>query len=636
MLVTSMFIVHVTPIVKSSLHKLSYFSPSELAVGTIVYVPLRNKEVPALVLATEDARTIKSILRTNLYETKKIREQSARSVLTAPFLRAAERTARHYATSTGSVVESFVPTAILTAADEGEIVAPKQESERHPAFEKLVLQLPRKERLEKYVHITRSNFAQKKSVFLCAPTIREARYIKEQCERGIEAYTYLIESSQSKKKQIETWNAILKEEHPVLVVGTPLFAGIPRNDFGHYILEHEMSSNYKHQKRPRADGRVLIEHLARETGCALVCAGTTVSLATHRSLQEGFATELEEHAKKLRSRASLYVVDSTTVREKARDKKHEFPALAPESIATLRTHAKKGERSFVFAARRGVASHTVCNDCSQTVECHHCGAPVVLHERGNTRYLLCHRCGAARDAHETCGACGSWNLTALGVGIERVESYVRKNLKDVPLFVLSSDTAQTPKQARDIVEEFYKTKGAILLGTELALSYLTEEVACSVMSSIDSLLSVPDFRIEEKVFGIIAMLLEVTRHSLHVETTNISNSMLKHAKSGSLSEYALEELKLRKQLHYPPYVHLVKVSCTGSRDEVIANMEKFVAMTKKYKPRVFGGFVPAQRGSTLHALLRLPTDAWPDKELVPLLESLPMSFTVDVNPEKVL
>lgn len=636
MLLTSMYIVHVTPIVRSSLHKLSYFTPNELAVGAVVYVPLRNKEVPALVLATEDARTIKSILRTNIYETKKIREQEARSVLTAPFLRAAERIARHYATSTGNIVESFVPTAILTAADAGEIVAPQAQNETNGSFEKFVLQVPRKERVEKYIHLTRSAFAQKKSVFICAPTVREARYLKTQCERGIEAYTHLIESSQTKKQQVENWNAILKQKHPVLVIGTPLFSSIPRGDFSHYILEHEMSSSYKQQKRPRADARILLEHLARESGCALVCAGTTVSLATHRSLQEGFATELEEHTKKLRSRASLYVVDSTSVREKAKDKKHEFPAIAPESIATLRTHAKKGDQSFIFAARRGIASHTVCNDCSQTVECHHCASPVVLHERGSTRYLLCHRCGAARDANETCGACGSWNLVALGVGIERVENYLQKNLKDVPLFVLSSDTAHTPKQAQEIVDEFYATKGSILIGTELALSYLTEEVACSVMSSIDSLLAVPDFRIEEKVFGIIAMLLEVTRHSLYVETTNISNSMLKHAKSGSLSEYATEELKLRKKLHYPPYTHLIKVSCTGSRDVVIADMEKFVAITQKYKPRVFGGFVPAQRGSTLHALLRLPTESWPDSELAPILESLPMSFTVDVNPEKVL
>lgn len=631
-----MFIVHVTPIAKGGLDRLSYFSPQEIPVGAIVRVPLRSKEVPALVLGREDARTIKAILRTSIYETKKIEKQKPFFAFSPEFVRAAQESATYFATSVGSIINSFVPSAILEAGQEGKLAQPSAERDSAGVFEKLVLQLPKEERLEKYKTIIRGSFAQGKSVFLCVPTTREARAFKEQYGRGIEQYTYVLESTQTKKVQVETWNKILKEEHPVLIIATPTFASIPRKDIGMFVIEKEISSSYKRQSRPRADARTLLEHLARETGSALVYAGTTVSLKVHRDLKEGFATELEEHSKKLRSVCAVKIVDNKEVRQQAKDKKQEFPSLSPETIEMLAKCQGSGKHSFVFAARRGIATHTVCNDCAATVTCRQCNAPMVLHERNDSRNLLCHRCGSSRDANETCINCGSWNLVPLGIGVERVEQFVRSQIPEANLFVLSSDTAQTPKQAQQIAEEFYATEGGILIGTEMALSYLTEKLGCAFMSSIDSLLSVPDFQIEEKIFGTIATLREYAEEMVVIETSSPENTMLKHAQSGSISEYVDEELGLRKQLHYPPYTNLIKVTCSGSRTAVIEDTRKLVKLVEKYKPRVFGGFIPGRKGMSLHSLIRVPTENWPDEELIGILTGLPMTFEVNVDPERTL
>ena len=636
MLVDIMFIVHVIPISKAKLGQLSYFSPQEFSPGCVILVPLRNKEIPALVERVEDARAIKSILRTNLYETRKIREQDPMQLVTPAFVRAASEAAKYFATSAGSILHSYIPAAILAAAETGTCVPPQTYNERGGQFKQSVLQLSRAQRVEKYKTIIRSHFAQGHSVFICVPTIQEARLFEHQYSRGIEKYTFLLESSQSKKKQLEVWNAILAERHPVLITGTPTFASIPRTDIALFILEHEMSSAYKQQTQPYADSRTMLEYVAREMNSGLVHAGTTVSLKVHQTLQHGFATELEEHTMKLRTQSCVRIIDVKQVRKEAKEARRPFPVLSPETIAAIEETSAVGERTFVFAARRGIAAHTVCNDCGTVVTCAQCASPVVLHTSGAMRELLCHRCGHARDAHETCITCGSWNLTALGVGIERIEEYIRAAMPEIPVFVISSDATNTPAQARKVAEAFYETPGAILIGTERALGYITQHVGCSIMSSIDSLLCVPDFSIVERLFGIIALLREHTERLVYIETSSPENAMLKHAQTGSLTEYAREELALRKKLHYPPYTRLIKITFTGNRATVIAMMQKFITAAEGYRPRVFSGFMKKGAHLALHALIRIPAQQWPDEKLLALLTALPPSTIVNVDPERTL
>ena len=632
-----MFLVHVAPLSKTSPGRLSYFSPKRIPTGALVTVPVRTKDVPALVLSSESAKHVKSLLRTQKYQTRKIPAQKPRTIISEAFVRAAERTATHAATATGSILHAYTPAAIVRAGVAGTLTTPRarKEQQHESRFEELVLQLPRHERIEKYKTIIRGRFAHKQSVLLMVPTAHEARYLASKYERGIEQYTFVLDSTLSAKRQVETWQQALAEPHPVLIIATPTFMSIPRSDIGMCIIEHELSSSYKQQVRPYADARILLEHLARECAITLVYAGTVVSMRTLERLYHGNAHELEEHARTLRVSSSVVTVDLKAERASAKEHNRSFPVLSDASLAALSSALDAGEQAFVFAARRGIASHTVCNDCAATVTCNHCGAPAVLHGAEGARALLCHRCGASRDAHETCAHCGSWNLVSLGIGIERVVEYLNTHLDGARVYVLSSDVAKNAAQARSIIDAFSHTPGSVLVGTEMALPYV-DAVSVTVMSSIDSLLCVPDFRIEEKLFGVIALLRERTQKTLYIETTATHNAMLKHAHTGAIATYAREELALRKQLGYPPYTRLIKISCSGTRTSVIAAMQSVVALLERYSPRVFSNILATKKGHVLHALIRVPEDAWPDAELIDILRSLRPSCAVNVDPERTL
>lgn len=630
-----MFIVHVTPLQKRGVATLTYFSVEELPVGSIVTVPIRKRDVRALVLECEDAHAIKAALRTNVFEMKKLPKQAPQRLCDDVFIRAARVTSDHFATSIGSLVEAYIPSAIL--ADTTLTTIPPTASTPKNAYEKSALQLPISERIEKYRMLIRSNFARGSSTFICAPTTREARTLKATCNHeGISHYVFLLESSQTPKKQQSVWRAILNEDHPVVIIATPTFLSIPRSDIGMYIIDHESSASYKQQRAPYVDARILADNLARERASSLVLADTILSTRVHKDMQAGFVREVEGHARKLRAHNNVNLINTRDARTYAKENKEAFPIVTPEVIEALTRASQQGDRSCVFAPRRGIASSTVCNDCGASVRCSTCKASLTLHELRNGRQLLCHRCGAANDADIRCTTCDSWNLVPLGIGIERVVEYIRLYLPEAPIVVISSDATSTPKQARAAAKEFYETPGAILIGTEMALAYLTEPIALSVMCSIDSLMGIPDFRIEEKLFAIIAYLREHTQDELYIETTNTDNEMLTFAQEGLLQEYIEHELTLRKQLNYPPYAHLIQVSCVGTREKAIADMQTFVEHATDFSPRVFRGFIPRGRNLELRALIRVPTAQWPDKKLLTLLRSLPPSCTVTVNPDKVL
>jgi len=633
-----MYIIHVTPLTKNGIEQLSYFSVDDITEGSLISVPIRKRNVLALVQKSESAREIKSILRTNLYETKKISNPNPILAFSRAYIRGAQLSADYFATSIGSIIRASVPTAILDALENGLLQSPVHEytNDNTHTFEKCALQLPTTDRIEKYKILIRNRFTKKQSVFLCVPNIQDTQYFASKCRNGIEQYTYVLDSSLSKKKQQTLWDSILLQKHPVLIIATPLFASIPREDIALFIIENEPSSSYKQLSRPYADSRILIEHTAKMMNATLIYAGTTLSLHVHKSIKEGLVNILEETVINLRTKSKSTLINTTICRALDKEEKREFPVLSDDVMNELANANERGKLSFVFAARRGIASHTVCNDCDTQVICTQCSAPMILHEMRASRTLLCHRCGSSRDANETCRMCGGWNLVPLGIGIEKVAHYISTHIPHIPLYILSVDIANTPKKARSIIKEFYATSGAVLLGTEMAINYLNTPIEVSVMASSDSLLSIPDFRIEEKIFGIIAKLQEITTNHVLIEARDPDTPMLMCARDGAVAKYVKHELSLRKKLLYPPYTRLIKVTCTGNRLKVIDMVKKFIAISASYHPRVFAGFIKTGQSMTLSVLIRIPTNKWPDEQLVHILRALPPQYRVDIDPGKML
>lgn len=630
-----MFIIRVIPIARGvGKEELTYYSGSAYLTGSLVKVPLRTREVQGLVIGCDAVRAAKQEVRSAAFSLKKIRKQKAEPFLSSAFIEAARKTAHLHAATTGATIFSYLPAAFLD-----ERVMRVVQPIRKPSFKGYVVprlfQAPREKRLDFYRTAVREAFAAKGSVFILAPTIAEAERLHAGLAHGIPSYTHLLTSAQTVKKVRDTVSTILAETHPVVVVMTPSFLSLPRHDLATIIIEREASSLYRTRMRPHTDTRTLAHMLAEELGGQLYRADLPLSIESIYLRDSGEYEEVisGHHRTTFPSDARIISMQRDTSTTKK-----PFRTLGPDLVTALEKNRVVGAgQAFLYVARRGLSPITLCRDCGTTVACNECTASVVLHRGSEENYFLCHSCGAMRHARERCRECRSWRLEALGIGTELVERELAERFPNTPVFVLSSDTARTHKAACAIIDRFYETPYAILVGTELALPYLRESVSLTAVVSLDALLSLPSWNMYERIASTLTRLRESTTDTCLIQTRRPETDLLNMVVSGNFSSFYKSELKARKSFGYPPYTTILKVSVTGTEASVARNMAHAQEVLTPFELVPYSRTLRAPKGNLiLHGFVRLARETWPDRELLARLKELGPAYIIEIDPESIL
>lgn len=688
-----MNIVTVYPIIRGAFKdELTYWSSHTFSPGTIIEVPLRGRTIPALVGTVVPANHAKANIKQASFVTRKIEKTRELHAVKPECIRACIKIAETYAVPLGSVLKSCIPDAILKEIIESKIkaekIAPAKADAANPgvASDILIFQTNTEDRLGTYKSIVREEFARKRSVLIVAPTVMSAAELHGNLQKGIEDYVVVLHGSLSKKKQLDTWKKALATEHPILIITTPLFASVPRTDVQTIILERESSRAYSAIRTPYIDFRDYIELYAKLQSSRLIYGDTLLRVETLYRREVGEISDFFPVSYRVEKDAELIIVDTAKkepTKEQAEKgiKAKPFQLFSEELHSMIEYTGKKSLPMFIFTARRGLSPQTVCGDCGHTVECQVCNAPIVLHQKNSApvgvhsgghgassgvgghggagqkdpgneysldinpnRFFLCHHCGTERGAVEACTKCGSWKLITLGIGIETVADEIKKHFPKREVFRLDKDLVKTDKQAQDVIKEFAKSADGILLGTESSLAFLPQ-IEYSAIASLDSLFSIPDFKINERITHTILRILEKTSKYVLIQTRNAKNSVLNHIQSGNLLSLYREELSIRKALHYPPFITHIKITIEDTKAGAAVKMKRLQQLLEecekhtkaRFDTLVFPAFVPGAKGkSTLHLLLSVPKDAWPDEHLRALLLSLPHEYAVRVNPESLL
>ena len=636
-----MNIIKVNPISRGiGKETLSYFTGAEVNLGDIVEVPLRNKKINALVVDIEDVANVKSDIKNADFVTRKASIVKVRNLLSPEFIEASYDTARYFASNTGGILNSLIPKIILEKnipADEAGKKSTEIISVTKKTSEKYAMQGDDEERFASYRSHIRQQFAKKQSVFFCVPTVEDAKNSVKQLEKGIEDYTFILHSKLKVKEITSLWKKIVEEKHPVLIISTPSFIAIPRNDIGTIIIEKENAKNYRTLARPYFDIRYFMEKYAEKIGAQLILGDILLRTETLWREEEGELIKATPF--KFRS---LFTSEETLVDMRTYKTSRSGFKIASEEVEQLIKNTKNNnDHLFIFATRRGIAPSTLCADCQNIVMCNYCSSPVILHssktDNEDENYFLCHRCGEKRSANEVCKTCGSWKLATIGIGIELVEEKIKQRFPNIKIFRIDSDSIKTEKQLNTTVQSFYNSPGSILIGTEMTLSYLNEKIENSAIISIDSLFSIPDFKINEKILYILLKIRNITSQSFVIQTRNPDEKVLEYALKGNLIDFYRNEIIDRKSFDYPPFSILIKITIEGEKNKIIKEMENVKNILLPFTIDIFQAFTHTIKGKfVLHSLLKIPRNKWPDKELLDKLYSLPLNITIKVDPESLL
>jgi primosomal protein N' (replication factor Y) len=338
-----------------------------------------------------------------------------------------------------------------------------------------------------------------------------------------------------------------------VVVGarSAIFAAVP--DLGVIAVDEEHDASYKHEADPRYDARRVAAKRGRLEK-AVVIYGT----ATPRP--ESWAGIPRRVSLPSRVGGPLPAVEIVDLRADGG-----YPLTRP-LIDALAAIDDRGGRAILLQNRRGAASAIHCRTCGRTWRCPRCDVSLVLHGRR----LVCHHCGLAQPLPRACATCGSVDLAHIGAGTVRVEDDLRTRYPRLEVMRLDADIAARPGEPEATLRAFRGANAAVLVGTQLvAKGHDMPGVSVAAVLDADLALAIPDFRAEERTFGLLTQLAGRPgrpgdpRGRVLIQTWSPELRPVVLAARHAVGEFLEGELERRRDLGYPPFRRLVRVLTTA-------------------------------------------------------------------------
>jgi primosomal protein N' (replication factor Y) (superfamily II helicase) len=405
-----------------------------------------------------------------------------------------------------------------------------------------------------------------------------------------------------------------------------VFAPAPR--LALIVMDEEHESVFKEDRSPRYDARRVALERARLQGAVCVFISTTPSVERGgAAAANGIGSVAPERAAERAARPLVEVVQPPP-----------DGGIGPELHARMRDVLRDGRSVALLAPATGYSRAIWCASCRRSLRCARCEAGLVFEQE--QRLTRCRRCFLTGSLPAACPSCGAAELRHIGRGVERYAEQLTKAFPRVP--VVHMDRVAARQGPRDwaghgiYVTTWFGTKPE-----------LRPEVSLVGVLDADALTRRVDFRASEQAYQALAELSAwvgpVSEGGRLIIQTDDPNHHATQAVVRADYDYFLtRELEFRRELSYPPFSELIKLSALGpAGDELLGEA---IALARTEGARVLGPIeapFPSggrdQRGGTeigLQALLKCPSAQTVAGRLRDILRRVPRGtrLRVDVDP----
>jgi primosomal protein N' len=632
-----MYVIQVTPLIRGTkLESLSYFSTINYEIGSFLQVPVRKKNQPGVVVSSKPVSDSKTSLKSAAFSLRKLPVQKDPLVVPKSVRETASLLAERYPVSPGSILYHLLPPDIRNGSvSHPHIITHAQQEETVPQL----LTARVDERFLRYQSHIRSTLAQRGSTLFVVPTTSDVDYAARELSHGIDERLVVLSQSHPKKKREQAMEQFHDTERPKLIVTTPAYAYLERPDIKSIIIEQSASPYYVNRVRPYLDHRLALKTYAKLTGRSIVLGDTVPSTEDEVLRRQDLHLTYGEEVKRI-----VFPAPLTHINQKDKPKpeaERPFELFSPQLRKSIELTLEGKGNVFLYGARRGLSPVVACVDCGFIFRCPDSNAPYSLlrtHKNGNElRWFVSSTSGKRIPAADTCEKCGSWRLRERGIGIQQVYDEWTSLYPEHKVFLLDSETASTASKAQKIINEFYSTKSAILIGTQIALPYLYRGVSLSSVVSLDAARATPTWRADESLFRLLLRLRECTEKEVVLQSRVPADNLIEHATRGAIEKFYNDEIGLRQLLKYPPFVTFVLLTWSGD-PEAVRRAEGVIeksleAFEGEYYTNPHSTSTKTQR----HALFRIPsgsTDLY--GTLIDTIRKLPPYVKTEINPDRIL
>jgi primosomal protein N' (replication factor Y) len=345
----------------------------------------------------------------------------------------------------------------------------------------------------------------------------------------------------------------------------------PFANLGLIIIDEEHEGAYKSEIAPRYHAIEVAK--ARANLCkAMVILGSATPLVS--SYQKADCGEyqlltMDKRAKKDSVLPQVYVVDLR--QEMAAGNRTIFSRLLYEKI---KDRLAKKEQILLFMNRRGYANFVSCRSCGEAIKCPHCDVSLTAHRNG---WLHCHYCGYQIPAVKTCPSCGSPYIAGFGTGTQKVEAQLEKFFPKAKILRMDTDTTKGKDGHEKIVRAFANEEADILIGTQMIVKgHDFEKVTLVGVLAADMSLYNNDYRATERTFQLLTQAAgRAGRGALAgevvIQTYKPEHYSIQAAASQDYMAFYREEIKYRKQMHYPPFwqMRVIQLSSPSQKNVTV-------------------------------------------------------------------
>lgn len=380
----------------------------------------------------------------------------------------------------------------------------------------------------------------------------------------------VLHSGLTDAERYDQWRRIrCRQVRIVIGARSALFA--PVADLGIIIIDEEHESSFKQTDGLRYNARDLALVRGRLEQAVVVLGSATPQITSRYAAEQGRLRLLE-----LPERIGGSVMPSVELVEQGK----KGSVISPVLATALKENLQAGNQSLLFLNRRGFATFLLCSDCGVPLTCPNCSVTLTYHrQRGES---VCHHCGYAVPSPGTCPGCGGRELKELGAGTERLEDELRELLPTARILRMDGDTTTGRGSHEHLFKRMTEGNADILVGTQMvAKGHDFPGVTLVGIINGDASLNIPDFRSAERTFQILSQVIgRAGRGSapgrVIVQATMAHHYAIQCAIAHDSSEFYRQELSFRREIGYPPFVHLAALEFSGTGEQSVEERARIV------------------------------------------------------------
>ena len=582
---------------------LHYEHTRELPVGTLVRVPLGQRETLGVVVATQDTDSLPE--GTHLRPITGVLEGLA--PLNARWVELIEFAARYYQRSPGEVALSSLPPA-LRELDSTQLarrlqrtktpsvvqpeapkaqttaVRPELTDEQAQAFEQiqsepgpfLLFGSTGSGKTEVYLRCVEDLLEQDDSAqaLLMVPEINltpqlEARVHERLAPRwGFQAIVSM-HSGLTPAQRLRSWlSAHSGQARIILGTRMAILASLPHLKL--IVVDEEHDPSYKQQEGARYSARDLAVYRGRLEQARVILGSATPSLESWQHSEPATSGEKLPRYQRVAMPSRIGLGALPQVRRVDMNLQPRQTVFSGVLLDAMRERVRAGEQVLVLLNRRGYSPVLHCRSCGWKSECAHCSAFRVFHKIDRT--LRCHHCGLTDRVPRHCPGCGDADLGMLGRGTEMLEEQLAELLSGltrpdgqaVRIARIDADSTRLQGALEQQLAQVHAGDVDILVGTQMiAKGHDFRRVGMVAALDPDGALFSSDFRAPERLFALLmqaggragrdAALNRQSPSELWVQTFHPQHPLFEALREHDYPAFAQQQLEEREQAGMPPF-----------------------------------------------------------------------------------